>query len=85
MVNGRRDGDLLFEGVRQNVADSRLLGWYMCYSSRYGDNNLSLVDIKQRCNGDKIMLVPTCWRTELDPPGSRPAGEVSDTGDGSNR
>ena len=86
--NGRRDGDLFeFEGVRQNVADSRLLGWYMCYSSRYGDNNLSLVDIKQRCNGDKIML------------GCRPVGAPNwtllgqglrgevfrDTGDGSNR
>ncbi len=55
-VNGRRDGDLFeFEGIRSNVADSRLIGWYLCYSSRYGDSNLSLVDIKQRCNGDKVM------------------------------
>ena len=63
MGNGRRDGDLFeFEGIRENVSDARLIGWYMCYSSRYADNNLSLVDIKQRCNGDKLML------------GCRPAG-----------
>ena len=87
-VNGRRDGDLFeFEGIRENVADSRLIGWYLCYSSRYGDNNLSLVDVKQRCNGDKIMY------------GCRPAGApnwtllgqglrnevLRNTGDGNNR
>ena len=57
MLNGRREGDLFeFDGIRGNIADSRLIGWYMCYSSRYGDQNLSLVDMQQRCNGDKVML-----------------------------
>ena len=28
-----------------------------CFSSRYADNNLSLVDIKQRCNGTRSCLV----------------------------
>ena len=54
---GRRDGDLFeFEGVRENVADSRLLGWYACHTSRYNGEDIALADIKQRCNGDKMML-----------------------------
>ena len=56
-THGRREGDLFqFSGIQENVPDSKLLGWYQCYSSRYSESNLSLADIKQRCNGDKLML-----------------------------
>ena len=55
-THGRREEIFQFSGIQENVPDSRLLGWYQCYSSRYSDSNLSLADIKQRCNGDKLML-----------------------------
>ena len=86
-ANGRREGALFeFSGIQENVPDSKLLGWYQCYSSRYSDSNLSLADIKQRCGGEKLML------------GCRPVGAANwtllaqgirnevliDTGDGNN-
>jgi hypothetical protein len=51
------DSDCLLyvPGVQQNVAESALAGWSVCYSGNYGDN-VSLMTILANCNKAKLLM-----------------------------
>jgi hypothetical protein len=44
-----------FSGIKKDLPTSALLGWSECFSSYYGDS-VSLDEVLQACNGDKLMM-----------------------------
>ncbi|MEZ4463166.1 MAG: hypothetical protein R3F43_01260 [bacterium] len=53
---GGGGGDaLVFQGVRTNVPEGQVVGWQECHRSFYGQAGISMAQILQQCNGDRIM------------------------------
>jgi hypothetical protein len=55
---GCADSDCLYwvSGIQKNLPEANLTGWTQCFSDDYGNYNTPLSQVKQQCDGAKLLM-----------------------------